>query len=723
MPPDSEQLMSPSPSSKPDYLESSDQPFMVDADLLLANERLADAIAFDGVECVRRSIEVTLDRYTRAVSDLEARAEPLDAAIASVLLHLASVHKPGDPPPSETLVALHPSLKAEIQEAAALSSVIPDTGGFLASLRGPSRTLPADFGHPIHSGSSASRYELLSRLGGGAFGEVFLARDRVLSEEKHPALVAVKILRRRKHPHDPPMPPADEATQSRRINHPNVVKVFDRGTAPSGDSYIVYEYIESGTLSQFVRRHNGRLAVREAVGLVAKIARGLQAAHSEGIIHCDIKPSNVLLNKIGEPKLSDFGIATSSDATTQVIDNYGLSAILGNLAFISPEQFRREPGCLTISTDIYAIGGVLYWLVTGKLPNGSTIEQITATHNIETGRRHAPPPASENAAIDRDLNQIISRALSPGRVNRHQSAGEFAADLESWLARLPIAWTKPDPYHQLMLFSKRNPLVTGFAAAVGLLVVGLVILLATLNSRNRLLAVEQQIADTNRRQLIAARIQVQGLFGKLSARQSRNKNFDTAATVTLQEIRETFNFAQSVWASSLGEPDRLVPLIYTVGDLRAMQSLILRTEIACWHVSLSGHKVAIPAIKKLQQEWGERLEPNDDFLLMLATLADCAEANRLIESLSRTQPSADRAAMLGVARASQSQLLANLSSLAHAERSGNFQILCLQKLILLNGPHALDNPRAADEFTQQYMQSVTQYSVPGIEPVQLEPPA
>jgi len=711
-------------SSQYDVLECTDQPFTADADLLSANDRLADAIAFDGVECVRRSIEVKLDRYRRVVPDLERRPEPLDAAIASVLLHLASVHKPGDPSPAETLVALHPEIKAEIQEAAALSSVIPDTGGFLAALRGPARTLPADFGPPLHTDTAASRYELLSRLGGGAFGEVFLARDRVLSEETHPALVAVKILRHRQHPHESSLLRADEATQSRRINHPNVVKVFDRGIAPSGDSYIVYEYIDSGTLSRFVRlgSKDGRLPLQEAVRLVAKISRGLQAAHSEGIIHCDIKPGNVLLTKAGEPKLSDFGIATSSDATTQNSTGCGPSAILGNLAFISPEQFRREPGGITISTDIYAIGGVLYWLVTGKLPNGNSIEQISATHSIETGRRQAPSPALENSAIDRDLDMVISRALSPGRSARHQSAGEFAADLESWLARMPIAWTKPSPYHQFALFYRRNPLVTAFIAALTVLVIGLVLLLATLDSRSRRLAVEQQIADTNRRRLIAARLQVQGLFGELSARQNRFKSLDPAAAVTPQEIRETFNFAQSVWASSLGEPDRLVPIILTAGDLNAMQLLVLRTEVVCWLVSLSGHQVSIPTIKMLQEDWAKHLGPNDDFLLMLQTLADCAEANRLMELLSRSHPSESHAELLGAARASQSLLLANLESLSHAKRSENFQILCLKTLILLNGPHALNNPPKAAEFTRQYMQVVTQNPVPGLETIQLEPP-
>lgn len=710
--------------SQSDFLDGSDQPFMADAELLSANDQLADAIAFDGVECVRRSIEVTLDRYRRAVPDLQHRPEPLDAAIASVLLYLASVHNPGDASPADTLAALHPEIKAEIHEAAALSSVIPDTGGFLATLRGPARTLPADFGPLLHVGTAASRYELLSRLGGGAFGEVFLARDRVLSEEAHPALVAVKILRQRQPEHNPSFLRPDEATQSRRINHPNVVKVFDRGIAPSGDSYIVYEYIDSGTLSHFVRRSakNGPLPIQHAVTLIAKIARGLQAAHSEGIIHCDLKPGNVLLTKVGEPKLGDFGIATSSDSTAQASTAYGPSAILGNLAFISPEQFRREPGCITISTDIYALGGMLYWLVTGKLPNGSSIEQITATHSIETGRRHAPSPSLENPAIDCDLNMIITRALSPGRAARHQSAGEFAADLESWLARLPIAWTKPGPCHQLALFYRRNPLVTGFIAALTMLLIGLVLLLATLSSRNRSLAVEQQIADTNRRQLIAARIQVQGLFGELSARQNKYKNLDPTATVTPQEIRETFNFAQSVWASSLGEPDRLVPLILTAADLSAMQLLVLRTEIVCWLVSLSGHQVAIPAITALQQEWAKYLDPNDEFLLMLETLSDCAEANRLMESLSKSQPSESRTALLGAARASQSQLLANLASLDHAKKSGNFQILCLQKLILLNGHNALNNPIRAAEFTKQYMQIVTQNSVPGVETIQLEPP-
>jgi hypothetical protein len=216
-------------------------------------------------------------------------------------------------------------------------------------------------------------------------------------------------------------------------------------------------------------------------------------------------------------------------------------------------------------------------------------------------------------------------------------------------------------------------------------------------------------------------MQVQGLFGELADRQNRYRNYDPTATVTPQEIRETFNFAQSVWASSIGEADRVVPFIKNVGDLNAMQSLVLRTEIACWLVSLSGHLVAIPAIAMIREDWAKHLEPGDEFLGMLDALAHCAEANRLMELLSKAQPSSERESLLTDAGRSQDQLKADVRSLSLAKRAENFRILCLQKLILLNGPHALNNPPAAAEYSAEYDEAVTRHSIPGINPIRLEP--
>ena len=118
---------------------------------------------------------------------------------------------------------------------------------------------------------------------------------------------------------------------------------------------------------------------RQAAAFIERIARGVHAAHMAGLVHCDLKPNNVVLSVAGEPKVADFGIAiraTDPGPAVAALDESGDDEPLGNLAFMSPEQFRMEPGALTIPSDVYALGGMLYWMVTGELPNGSTPEEI-----------------------------------------------------------------------------------------------------------------------------------------------------------------------------------------------------------------------------------------------------------------------------------------------------------------------------------------------------------
>jgi hypothetical protein len=292
---------------------------------------------------------------------------------------------------------------------------------------------PSDFG-------PGGRYRLEELLAASAGGLIYRATDKKLSSEGFEAQVALKVLRDR--------PGAKEALASRRAVHPNALAVLDQGEHESA-SYIVAELVDGGDLSELALPLNPRRACE----LVAKIARAVQAAHSAGIVHCDLKPANVLLTKSGEPKLCDFGLSRWSS------DEEGEAR--GNTAFMSPEQYRREENALTPPSDIYALGGLLYHLLTGKLPHGTTPDEVSRHH-----REGLPVPSPR---VDRDLDLLCQRATAGSRAARYDSAGQLADDLDAWLQREAIAWTRPSPQRRAVLWSRRRPVRALACAAAALL--------------------------------------------------------------------------------------------------------------------------------------------------------------------------------------------------------------------------------------------------------------
>ncbi len=307
---------------------------------------LADLIEVDGRVRIRLKRAVTLDRYLGAIPDLGDRPEPLDAAVDMALRALARAGR-ADERAVNDLAGRHPKLAEAIRDAAALNNAVWSTGSIRRYLTGsPIRKMPCDFGPRLDGGTH--RYELRELLGEGAYGQVYMAIDGQLSEEGHPAFVSIKVL---SAPGSSRQQLIDEATKARRIDHPNVVRVLDRGVSEDDEDFLVYEYVKGGDLARWVRRHPRGVPVDEAVRIVALIARGVHAAHMAGLVHCDLKPNNIVMTAEGEPKVADFGVAVR--AGTKSDDS---SVPLGNLAFMSPEQFRMEPGALTIPTDVYALG-------------------------------------------------------------------------------------------------------------------------------------------------------------------------------------------------------------------------------------------------------------------------------------------------------------------------------------------------------------------------------
>jgi hypothetical protein len=430
----------------------------------LDDEQLAELIELDGRKRLVRGLAVPLERYLSAVPDLRGRSNALDAAIEVSLRWLARSSRV-DQSAVDQLSAQYPELAEPIREAASLNNALWSTTGLRDAVAGrTTKSLPSDFGPLLQDG--AHRYVLRALLGIGATGQVYLAVDRQMSEPGHEALVAVKILPRQDTTILQRVRLADEATKARRIDHPNVVRVIDRGTSEDLEDFIVCEYVEGSDLGAWLQRRNGEVVTREAVALAAAIARGVQAAHSAGLVHCDLKPSNVLMTRDGQPKVTDFGIAMRAHEAEDELRGMERERPIGNLAFISPEQYRMEEGAFSAPSDIYALGGVLYLLLTRRLPNGESVEEI-ARHHARRGLDRGPV-RFEGREVDRDLAAICRRALEPDPRKRYSAAGSLADDLEMWLRAEPLYWTRPSLPRVARLWVRRQPM----AAALLLILLG-----------------------------------------------------------------------------------------------------------------------------------------------------------------------------------------------------------------------------------------------------------
>jgi serine/threonine protein kinase len=292
------------------------------------------------------------------------------------------------------------------------------------------RTLPKSQGQHIAPPSKPSsgddlshvgRYRVERLLGEGGFGRVYLARDEQLQR-----LVAVKV----PHPHLIASPQdanayLAEARIAAGLDHPNIVPVFDVGSASRFPCFIVSKFIEGRTLAAAIRHE--RPTPRAAGVLVAAVADALQHAHQRSVIHRDIKPSNILLDAAGRPFVADFGLALRD----QDVDHSPRYA--GTPSYMSPEQARGEGHRVDGRTDIFSLGVVFYELLTGRLPFHSDsrarlLEQIAV---------HEPrPPRQWDDAIPKELERICLKALAKRVTERYTTAQELAHELRDFLTNV-----------------------------------------------------------------------------------------------------------------------------------------------------------------------------------------------------------------------------------------------------------------------------------------------
>ncbi|MBP3959971.1 serine/threonine protein kinase [Gemmata sp. G18] len=384
-----------------------------------------------------------------------------DEQLAALIDRLAGDQRAGRVADVEAAARDHPDLAAELRELWAVAQFAymarppqPAAPPTITIARAGPLTPSLATDHTAHTAAALPRdfgdFELLEEVGRGGMGVVYRARQKSLDR-----VVALKMVREAHLATD-----ADrarfrtEAESAARLKHPNIVTVHEVGSA-GGQAYLCMEFVGGQTLAEKVRT-DGPLPPREAARLVAVIARAVEHAHAFGIIHRDLKPSNILLLANGrcepagesgarpdpsslshrpfalEPKVSDFGLAKKIDNSESLTRT---GAVVGTPSYMSPEQAAGRKD-LTPTADVYALGAILYELLTGRPP-------FQAAHPVDTLllvlEQEPVPPRHLNATVDRELELICLKCLQKPATMRYPSAGALAADLEAYAAGQPVA--------------------------------------------------------------------------------------------------------------------------------------------------------------------------------------------------------------------------------------------------------------------------------------------
>ena len=257
------------------------------------------------------------------------------------------------------------------------------------------------------------RYKIIRPVGYGGMAEVFLAHDELLDRN-----VAIKMLRDQFLSDKELLEQFQrEAKSAARLVHPYIINIYDV-VSEGSNQYIVMEYVDGVTLKEYMQEH--KLSLNAVLEIGVRLADALQHAHSHRIIHCDIKPQNILLDKNMNPKIADFGIAKMVTNQTMVYSK----AVMGSVHYISPEQ--ASGGKITACSDVYSLGIVLFEMLTGQVPYVGTTAVAVAMMHVE---KPVPRLADYMENVPEGLQEIMDKALAKRCEDRYENAGQLRRDL------------------------------------------------------------------------------------------------------------------------------------------------------------------------------------------------------------------------------------------------------------------------------------------------------
>ncbi|MEM1249794.1 MAG: serine/threonine-protein kinase, partial [Acidobacteriota bacterium] len=353
---------------------------------------------------------------------------------------------------------------------------------------------------PAIEAESIDGYTLIGQLGRGGMGVVYEAEQHQPRRK-----VALKVVRSDRFLDENNLRMFQrEADSLARLEHPNIANIFESGSTDDGQHYFAMELIRGETLDVWLDSHppsGARRDLEVKLLLLASVAEAVHYAHQRGVIHRDLKPSNLIVTEPSEEsdagrasqttgipsiKILDFGLARITDSDVAATQITEIGVIKGTLAYMSPEQAQGDPALIDVRTDVYALGVMLYELLTGQRPYeipGNSLMEV-----IRVIREQPPAPLeevwSEARRIDQDIQTVVDKALAKDPDMRYGSAAALAEDLRRYLASQPILARPPSTVYQLRKLVARNRLASSLLALLLVSVIGFGILVSVLFARS-----------------------------------------------------------------------------------------------------------------------------------------------------------------------------------------------------------------------------------------------
>lgn len=360
-------------------------------------------------------------------------------------------------------------------------------------------------------------YDIIDVLGRGGMGVVYEAYQRSTGRR-----VAVKLLQLEwEASHTARQRFEREVELAARLQHPFIVGIVD-ASIHRGRYYYVMEFVDGRPLDAFVRA--GAWEIPAALGLLANICDAVDYAHQRGVLHRDLKPSNILVDDKGRPHILDFGLAKAIDPESLGPREHTLSEpgqLLGTLGYMSPEQSRGSTHDLSVRSDVYSIGGIAYYLLTGRLP--CDIDGALGDVLLRISEVDPPRPSALRADLAGDLDAILLKALEKAPERRYATVGELAADLRRSLARQPILARRASLGYRFTRWVQRNRTLTAVIAlaVIALSIVGVTAFVRVASERDRARH-EAQIATAFNRVM-------QQMFDSVDPNVAQSANFTVRA--------------------------------------------------------------------------------------------------------------------------------------------------------------------------------------------------